>query len=62
MSAFAFSLNQNITLALSGEKGVVIGRAEYVEGVERYLVRYVNGNGSQVEEWLTPSAISAASA
>ena len=59
---FKFSLNQRVALSLSGEEGVVIARAQYVEGPDRYLVRYVTKTGTQVEEWFTRAAISAASA
>lgn len=43
------------------EEGTVIGRSEYLKaGVpteDRYFVRYRAGDGRQVEDWLTPDAL-----
>ena len=58
MGPFAFLLGDAVELTLSGEQGVVIGRAEYTESEPQYLVRYVTAQNCQVEAWLSQSAIS----
>lgn len=38
--------------------GTVIGRAEYVNGDPKYLIRYMDGTGSPTEAWWDQDAIS----
>ncbi|WP_028451882.1 hypothetical protein [Chitinilyticum aquatile] len=57
MTPFKFDLNQHVTLAMSGEQGVVIGRAEFNNREPWYFVRYVNTNGQQTENWQDESAL-----
>jgi hypothetical protein len=52
-----YSLGGAVTLA-SGEKGRVMARAEYLEGVDSYLLRYTAGDGRLTECWWNASAIS----
>lgn len=52
-----FRLGEAVALSLSGERGIVIGRAEYLEGGPSYLVRYHAGDGRQVEGWWNEPAI-----
>ncbi len=47
----AFSLNQKISIAATGQKGTVIGASLYVHDASRYWVNYVNGQGDLVAEW-----------
>lgn len=54
-----FTLGQLVSLKLSLERGVVIGRAEYLEDGPSYLVRYVAGDGRQVESWWNAGALEA---
>lgn len=56
---FDFKLGDNVTLALSGETGTVVGRASYINANPSYLVRYVAGDGRQVENWLSEEALHA---
>ena len=58
MRSFAFSLNEPVQIAVSCEKGVVIGRAEYSAAAESsYLVRYVSADGRATEQWWVESAL-----
>lgn len=59
---FQFGLAQAITLALSGEKGIIIGRAEYDNSSDSYYIRYVDGTGCQVERWVSVDAIAGGAA
>ena len=55
--AFAFRLHQPVALKISDERGEIIGRAEFSNSVDHYKVRYVAGDGRQVEDWLAEDAI-----
>ncbi|MCQ9146111.1 hypothetical protein [Ochrobactrum sp. BTU2] len=57
MKKWKLELGQTVTLAMSGEQGVVVGRAEYEIDEDRYLVRYKAGDGRLVENWWPESAI-----
>lgn len=46
-----FELGDNAHLTLSGEAGIVIGKAEYLYETRKYLVQYVAADGRQVENW-----------
>lgn len=60
MQQFRFDLQQQVTIACSGESGTVIGRAEYsTTPLISYLVRYRRADGSAVEQWWTEDALSA---
>jgi hypothetical protein len=48
---FAFELGAFVMLKLSGEKGEVIGRAEYATAQNAYYVRYLDAHGCQREDW-----------
>lgn len=57
---FAFELNQPVQLSMSGEKGVIIGRAEYIGGnPPSYRVRYVDAVGRQQTDWFDDTSIEA---
>lgn len=56
---FRFELRQEVSLSESEEQGIVIGRAEYSNSDNSYLIRYVAGDGRQVEVWWTEDAIEA---
>lgn len=58
MIRWEFELGQRVKLVESGEEGLVIGRAEYINMPNQYLVRYRAGNGQQVEAWWAFDAIS----
>lgn len=57
MDIYKFNLNDIVKLEMTEERGRVIGRAEYAETAPRYLVRFVAGDGRQVEDWFTAEAI-----
>lgn len=54
---FKFNLGDTVQLALSDEVGQVIGRAEYSESGQQYYVRYLAGDGRQVDAWWTAQAL-----
>lgn len=54
---FQYDLEGRVSLRESGETGLVIGRAEYVNSEPHYLVRYKAGDGRQVEGWWGESAL-----
>jgi hypothetical protein len=56
-SEFAFGLLAKVRLIVSGETGMVIGRAEYTEADDSYLLRYKSADGRAVEQWWTENAI-----
>jgi hypothetical protein len=56
-SAFNFDLLQQVKLALSGERGHVIGRAEYSNQSNQYFIRYVTAEGRQTESWWPADAL-----
>jgi len=59
MIGFQFNLGDQVRLAHTEERGMVIGRAEYLEheGATTYLVRYKAADGRQVESWWNQSAL-----
>lgn len=57
MPEFAFSLNEQVKLVLSGEKGVVLGIAKYVETNPSFYVRFVAADGRQCEGWFSEQAL-----
>jgi seryl-tRNA(Sec) selenium transferase len=58
MAMFKFELNQEVKIFRSNESGVIIGRAEYVSGLNNYFVRYVAADGRAVEAWWQEDALS----
>lgn len=54
-----FELNQRVSIAVSGEEGVVIARAEYVDANPSYLIRYRCADGRAVDAWWPESALAA---
>jgi hypothetical protein len=55
---YEFAMNQKVTL-LSGERGHIIGRAEYQHSCPSFLVRYKAGDGRLVESWWVADAMKA---
>lgn len=55
-----YSLNEKVKITVSGEQGLVIGRAEYLHGETMYQVRYRCADGRAVEAWWAESAIESA--
>lgn len=54
---FKFVIGANVSLSMSGEKGEIIGRAEYKTESNKYYVRYVTAQGSQTEDWISENAL-----
>ncbi len=57
MAEYKFGLGDEVELKLRAEKGEIIGRAEYVAAENSYYVRYLNGEGCQVETWIGESSL-----
>jgi hypothetical protein len=55
--SFKFNLGQAVEITTSAENGKVIARAEYLNSINSYLVRYRNGQGQAVEAWWTEDAL-----
>lgn len=54
---FRFNLDQRVTIIESGEVGAVIGRAEYINSANAYLLRYRSADGRAVEQWWSEDAL-----
>jgi hypothetical protein len=54
-----FELGQDVAIAVSGERGTVIARAQYSTSEDQYLIRYKCADGRAVEAWWTAGALSA---
>jgi hypothetical protein len=57
MTSFKYDLGAKVELKLSGEKGEVAGRAEYLYDENLYWVRYLAADGCQKEDWWRESAL-----
>lgn len=55
--SFNFDLKQCVGIVASGEVGQVIGRAEYTNATNTYLVRYMARDGRAVEQWWAEDAL-----
>lgn len=55
-----FELGQELCITASGERGIVVGRAEYLDSLPTYLLRYRSADGPAVEQWWNQSALEAA--
>jgi hypothetical protein len=56
---FMFNLGERVHIAVSGEAGEIIGRAQYFMGEDAYLLRYKAADGRAVEQWWNEQAIEA---
>lgn len=52
-----FNLGDEVEIIVSGEIGVVVGRAEYLNSADAYYVRYQASNGRAVESWWAGDAL-----
>lgn len=57
MKSFEFEIGSIVTIGVSGERGDVIGRAEYVYAGNSYLIRYKSADGRAVEIWWDEGAL-----
>lgn len=57
-----YELNETVVISVSGETGVVIGRAEWASSEPSYEVRYKSADGRAVEAWWVEAALEPASA
>lgn len=61
MNSFRFALLDRVRVTASGEAGQVIGRAQYANARDGYLLRYRNALGQAVEQWWSDDALEPAS-
>lgn len=54
---FDFCIGDKVKIAVSGEEGEVIGRAEYAASEDSYYLRYKAGDGRAIEAWWPVSAL-----
>jgi hypothetical protein len=54
---FRFGLGSTPTITVSGEVGLVVGRAEYLNSEPSYLLQYRRNDGIAAEEWWRESAL-----
>lgn len=48
---FRFNLYETVEIGISGERGYIKGRAEYLTASQQYLVHYKSADGRAVEAW-----------
>lgn len=58
-TTFKFNLGQQVTIAVSGETGEILGRAEYTTAENNYYIRYKSTDGRAIENWWVESALQA---
>lgn len=56
--AFKFELNQEATIIVSQETGVIVARIDYSASESQYQLRYKNNTGTAEEKWWPESSIS----
>jgi hypothetical protein len=52
-----FGLNEKVKISCSGERGIVVGYAQYVSHHDQCLVRYKAADGRAVEQWWDVDAL-----
>lgn len=57
---FKFAMGSRVKLIESDETGRVIGQARHENSEDQFNIRYVAGDGRQIESWWSASAIEAA--
>ncbi|PRD64150.1 hypothetical protein [Malikia granosa] len=57
MNRLLYQLDDDVVITASGERGQVIGRAEYTNSSNNYLVRYKCADGRAVEQWWQEDAL-----
>lgn len=53
---FVHEIGSPVALVHSNETGVVIGRAQFMDQANQYLIRYKAADGRQVQDWWAESA------
>lgn len=59
MEGFTFSLGQEVKVTISGEKGVVYGRAQYRHSENSYWIHYKAADGRAQDAWWEESKLTA---
>jgi hypothetical protein len=54
---FKFDLGGSATIAVSGESGTVIGRAQYLENENNYFLLYRSADGRAAKQWWKESEL-----
>lgn len=57
MRDFKFDLGARVTIFISGEMGEIIGRSEFLNSIDQYLLRYKTADGRAIESWWAEDAL-----
>lgn len=57
--SFKFENGSTASIIASDERGVIVGRAEYIDTANSYLLRYKANDGRAVEQWWNEGALRA---
>lgn len=57
MEEFKFGLGEAVKISYSAEVAEIIGRAEYSNSCNKYLLRYKAADGRAVEAWWDEDAL-----
>ncbi len=58
--AFKYELGQSVKVSISGETGVIKGRAEYTNCIDGYFVHYLAADGRAQDRWFNEDEITQA--
>ena len=56
---FKFELRQKVSIAISGEEGIIKGRADYANAEDGYFVHYRSADGCASDKWFTADELEA---
>lgn len=54
----SYKLGDNVELSISGEPGIVIGRAEYLHSTPQCYVHYKQADGCATSDWFYEEQLS----
>ncbi len=57
MNNYKYQIADKVEIICSGEQGIVIGRAEYLDSNNQYFIRYRSADGRAVEQWWDENAL-----
>lgn len=57
MPEFAFNLNTSVEDYVTGLKGIITARAEYIDRPNHYLVESIDSTGRPIATWLSEKRI-----
>jgi hypothetical protein len=54
---FKYKLGEKVEVEVSGEAGIIVGRAEYTTAESNYFLRYKATDGRAVEAWWSEESL-----